>query len=344
MVPCTAGDRTASAPARRAEFRQVRVGWRSRGLAGVDWPPLGEEARVALALRGIVVRVADLDAARDRYTAIFGVEPVVIPDEAFAAGGQVRGVRYELDGSFVQLVAGMGPDSPVTRATERRGEGLSQVAFWVEDVDAEVARLRAVGVEFSAEPRDLPMGRMAFAHPRSLHGLVWELEQHPAVEITRGGRPAEDGAGEEDGVVDGAGAAAGAGARDGRAVVRFGLPEETSYGFAQAVEARGLVFVAGQVGVDGDERPADVEAQMRIAYRRIGRALAERGLTMHDVVDETLYVTDMRAAAPAARVVRAEIYGSPVDVASTLIGVATIGSPDARVPLQVEIRCTAVRP
>jgi enamine deaminase RidA (YjgF/YER057c/UK114 family) len=289
---------------------------------------------VALALRGIVVRVADLEEARRRYTAVFGFEPDVVPAEAFAAGGQIAGVRYELDGSFVQVVAGTGPDSPVTRAVERRGEGLSQVAFWVDDVDAEVARLREVGVEISAEPRDLPFGRMAFLHPRSLHGLVWELEQHPVEEISR---PAgEHAAGEH--------AVGGDAVGGDRATVRFGLAEETSYGFAQAVEARGFVFVSGQVGVDGDERPADVEAQMRIAYRRIGRALAERGLTLADVVDETLYVTEVRAAAIAARVVRAEVYGTPVDVASTLIGVSVIGSPDARIPLQVEIRCTAARP
>jgi enamine deaminase RidA (YjgF/YER057c/UK114 family) len=282
---------------------------------------------VALELKGIVVRVADLAATRSRYTQVFGIEPVDTPEDSFAARGQVAGFRFELGTGFVQFVAGIGDDSPVSQATAKRGEGLSQVAFWVADVDAEVERLTAAGVEFTSEPRDLPMGRMVFGHPRSLNGIVWELEQHPVEELARGTGGVEVGereAGE-------------------RAVVRFGLAEETSYGFAQAVDAAGVVFVSGQVGVDGDERPADVEGQMRIAYRRIARALAERGLTLADVVDETLYVRDLRTAAPAARTVRAEVYGAPIDVASTLIGVAGIGSPDAPVPLLVEIRCTAVR-
>ena len=129
---------------------------------------------------------------------------------------------------------------------------------------------------------------------------------------------------------------------DERRVVQFGAPEETTYGFAQAVRVGSLVHVSGQIGRDGDERPTDMAGQMRIAYRRIARLLAELGLTMRDVVDETLFVTDMRAASAAAHVVRAEAYGGPIEVASTLIGVAQVGSPDAAVPLLVEIKATAV--
>jgi len=126
-----------------------------------------------------------------------------------------------------------------------------------------------------------------------------------------------------------------------KTIAQFGLPEEESYGFAQAVRVGDTVYVSGQVGCDGDKRPADMEGQMRIAYRRIERALAECGATMRDVVDETLYVTDFGAAARAARAVRSAAYGTPVEVASTLIGVAMIGSPDARIPALIEIKCTA---
>ena len=126
-----------------------------------------------------------------------------------------------------------------------------------------------------------------------------------------------------------------------KTVTQFGLPEEESYGFAQAVRVGDTVYVSGQVGRDGEERPADMEGQMRIAYRRIERALTAIGATMRDVVDETLYVTDMRAASHAARAVRSAAYGTPVEVASTLIGVAVIGSPDAKIPALIEIKCTA---
>jgi 2-iminobutanoate/2-iminopropanoate deaminase len=124
-------------------------------------------------------------------------------------------------------------------------------------------------------------------------------------------------------------------------VVQFGFPEEQGYGFAQGVRVGNLIYVSGQVGRDGDERPADMGGQMRIAYRRIARALAHWGATMSDVVDETVYVADMREAAKVVRDVRAEVYPEPRHMASTLIAVAGIGSPDAAVRGLVEIKCTA---
>jgi 2-iminobutanoate/2-iminopropanoate deaminase len=123
---------------------------------------------------------------------------------------------------------------------------------------------------------------------------------------------------------------------------QFGLPEEESFGFAQAVKVGSLVHVSGQVGTDGDERPADMAGQMAIAYRRIARILAQAGLSMDDVVDETIFVVDLLSASRAAKEIRREAYGGTPAVASTLIGVSGIGNPRAEVPLLVEIKCTAV--
>jgi enamine deaminase RidA (YjgF/YER057c/UK114 family) len=127
-----------------------------------------------------------------------------------------------------------------------------------------------------------------------------------------------------------------------RRTSQLGLPEETGYGFAQAVQVGSTIYVSGQVGRDGDDRPSDIEGQMRIAYRRMARVLEGLGATMRDVVDETVYVTDMRAASRVVAAVRADAYGMPVECASTLIEVSGIGSPDAAVRALVEIKCIAV--
>ena len=125
-----------------------------------------------------------------------------------------------------------------------------------------------------------------------------------------------------------------------REVRRFGTAAEEAYGFAQAVRAGETVYISGQTAspVDGATGPAgDMDAQMRTAYRRIGELLKMFGATMANVVDETLYVTDMNAAIPAAVAIRREVYGGVFDVASTLIGVQRLGGAD----LLVEIKCTA---
>ena len=67
--------------------------------------------------------------------------------------------------------------------------------------------------------------------------------------------------------------------------------------------------------------------------------LAKFGATPADIVDETLFVTDIMAAATVALEVRGEVYGPDFDVASTLVQIAALGTPD----LMIEIKCTAGR-
>ena len=138
-------------------------------------------------LRGVVIRVRDVEEVRERYTRLLGVEPETLRDEVFASPGQVAGIRFDLGESFIQFVSGVGEDSPLGRVTQKRGEGLSQISLWVGDVDEEVALFRAEGVTFGdGEPKDLPYGRVAFGHPKTLNGIVWELEEHPDEEDASG--------------------------------------------------------------------------------------------------------------------------------------------------------------
>ncbi len=128
-----------------------------------------------------------------------------------------------------------------------------------------------------------------------------------------------------------------AAAKDART---FGDFMEEAYGFSQAVRVGDIIYVSGQTAM-GDDFAAvggdDMAAQMREAYAGVTRVLAMFGAEPSDVVDETLFVTDVMAAATCAKEVRGEVYGAAFAVASTLIGVAALGSPD----LMIEIKCVA---
>jgi 2-iminobutanoate/2-iminopropanoate deaminase len=128
-----------------------------------------------------------------------------------------------------------------------------------------------------------------------------------------------------------------AAAKDART---FGNFMEEAYGFSQAVRVGDVIYVSGQTTM-GDDFAAvggdDMAAQMREAYAGVTRVLAMFGAEPSDVVDETLFVTDVMAAATCAKQVRGEVYGEAFAVASTLIGVAELGSPD----LMIEIKCVA---
>jgi enamine deaminase RidA (YjgF/YER057c/UK114 family) len=115
---------------------------------------------------------------------------------------------------------------------------------------------------------------------------------------------------------------------------------EQVYGFAQAVKVGDTIYVSGQTAfteqgeVDGI---GDMGAQMRRAYANILRVLERNGATADDIVDETLFVTDLMAAATVAHEVRKEVYGGRFEVASTLCQIQQLGTPD----LLIEIKCTA---
>lgn len=125
---------------------------------------------------GIAVR--DLAAALDHYRKSFGIEPV--HRETVADQG-VEEVLFKAGTSFIQLLGALGPDTPVGRFLDTRGEGLHHVGYRVPDVAAALARLKELGVPLVDEiPRPGSRGTtVAFVHPKGMGGVLVELVQEP---------------------------------------------------------------------------------------------------------------------------------------------------------------------
>jgi methylmalonyl-CoA/ethylmalonyl-CoA epimerase len=121
---------------------------------------------------GIAVR--DLDTAVEEYRAAFGIEPV--HRERVEHQG-VDEVLFAVGHSFIQLLGATGPDTPVGRYLERRGEGVHHVGYRVGDLRRILATLSAAGVPLvDQEPRPGSRGTMvAFAHPKGFRGVLVEL-------------------------------------------------------------------------------------------------------------------------------------------------------------------------
>jgi methylmalonyl-CoA/ethylmalonyl-CoA epimerase len=83
--------------------------------------------------------------------------------------------------SYVQLLEPLGPDTPVGRFLERRGEGLHHVGYGVANITAALAAIGATGVRLIDErPRHGSMGAsIAFLHPADIGGVLTELVQAP---------------------------------------------------------------------------------------------------------------------------------------------------------------------
>lgn len=88
---------------------------------------------------------------------------------------------FHIDDTNIELTSGTAEDSPIAKHIERRGEGMHHVAFEVDDIRAELARLKAAGVQLiDEEPRTGADGLLvAFIHPKSAGGVLVEICQHP---------------------------------------------------------------------------------------------------------------------------------------------------------------------
>ncbi len=114
------------------------------------------------------------------------------------------------------------------------------------------------------------------------------------------------------------------------------------HGLAQAVRVGKMIYLAGVTAYrDGAPPEPDMEAQMRAAYARIAAILDHFGASLADVVEQTVFVTDMDAAL-RARHVRLEVYGAAGDTfpASATVEVSRLGRPG----LMVEIKVSAHLP
>lgn len=130
---------------------------------------------------GIACR--DLEEKIAFYQTAFGL--TVVSREVHADQGvreAMLRVAAEVAGaSYVQLLEPLGPDTPVGRFLQRRGEGIHHVGYGVADIAAALESIGARGVRLlDARPRHGSMGAsIAFLHPGDIGGVLTELVQAP---------------------------------------------------------------------------------------------------------------------------------------------------------------------
>lgn len=127
-----------------------------------------------LNLDHVAIAVRDLDATLDGYRKRYRVEPLY--REVVESQG-VEEAMLPVGGSFVQLLAPLGDETPVGRFLSNKGEGLHHVAYAVVSIEAALEHLESEGARLvDREPRVGGRGtRIAFVHPADLAGTLIEL-------------------------------------------------------------------------------------------------------------------------------------------------------------------------
>jgi methylmalonyl-CoA/ethylmalonyl-CoA epimerase len=127
----------------------------------------------------IGVAVEEIDGSLALYRDLFELGVAhreVVPEQG------VEAVLLDVGENHVELLAPLGPDTPVGKFLAKKGPGLHHVAYQVSDIDSTLATLKRSGTELIDEqPRvGIRDSRVAFLHPRATGGVLTEIVQPAA--------------------------------------------------------------------------------------------------------------------------------------------------------------------
>jgi methylmalonyl-CoA epimerase len=140
-----------------------------------------EEAVLIKRIDHISIVVRDIEEALTTYQRALGLSLIEIQERpdlaatiAFLSAGE----------SEIELVQPVTSDSGVAKFLQKRGEGIHHICLEVDDIEEALADLRGKGLHLIDEvPRIGPKGeKFAFIHPKSAHGALLELYEHPKTE------------------------------------------------------------------------------------------------------------------------------------------------------------------
>ena len=114
---------------------------------------------------------------------------------------------------------------------------------------------------------------------------------------------------------------------------------EKSLGYSQAILAGNTLYVSGMISVDETLKvigPKDMLKQVETVYAILERVLAHHGMSLKNVVKETVFVTDIAAMAQgrSARIAAYTNAGAH-PAASTMVEVKALFSPDAMIEIDM---------
>ena len=129
-----------------------------------------------LRLEHLGIAVKDVAAVNDLYGSLFATGPY---KQEEVVSEHVKTSFFQLGEAKVEFLEATHPDSAIAKHIEKRGEGLHHVAFEVDDIRAEMERLKFQGFQLlNDEPK---MGAdnklVCFLHPKGTNSVLVELCQ-----------------------------------------------------------------------------------------------------------------------------------------------------------------------
>lgn len=120
------------------------------------------------------IAVKDLDASEKIFTDLLGAPPYKREE---VDSEQVITSFFQVGESKIELLQATSDESAIAKHIEKRGEGIHHIAFAVENIEAEIERLKNLGYTMIHNvPKEGADGKkIAFLHPKDSNKVLVEL-------------------------------------------------------------------------------------------------------------------------------------------------------------------------
>jgi methylmalonyl-CoA/ethylmalonyl-CoA epimerase len=124
----------------------------------------------------IGIAVKNINTSNDLFKALFGEAHYKIED---VESEGVKTSFFKCGPNKIELLQATTEDSPIAKFIEKKGEGIHHIAFAVDNIEEEIARLQDEGFTMIHEvaKRGADNKLIAFLHPKSTNGVLIELCQ-----------------------------------------------------------------------------------------------------------------------------------------------------------------------
>ena len=124
----------------------------------------------------IGIAVKNLEESNRLFEKLLGVSPY--KSEEVQSEGVLTSF-FQTGINKIELLAATNPESPIAKFLEKKGEGIHHIAFDVENIFAEIERLKKEGfVLINEVPKKGADNKLVvFLHPKNTNGVLVELCQ-----------------------------------------------------------------------------------------------------------------------------------------------------------------------
>lgn len=124
----------------------------------------------------IGIAVKSLAVSNELFSKLLGVAPYKA--EAVESEGVVTSF-FKVGETKIELLEASNAESAIARFLDKKGEGIHHIAYDVQDIEAEMQRLRSEGfILLNEVPKPGADNKLVcFLHPKSTNGVLIELCQ-----------------------------------------------------------------------------------------------------------------------------------------------------------------------